>query len=268
MDNNSIESGITTSIMEVESQNTESYLSRMQRWSHLIAHILALVAVWTVIWWINLLGGLSWGKGQARQVFNYHPLLMILGFCFMTVASLSFRHYTLVSRRLRKITHALSWTIALLCGAISLLAVFQSHNDADSGLVANMYSLHSWVGSVVASFYVIQWLVGLYAFGFGNPSWKVVAIFIHKYIGPVLYQGVALTILLGIQEKEGFIGCAYPVESIDWFPPFHFFEIPFSCRVSHFLGLVVFMTTAFTMFAIHKFPSESLQPQQQTERLL
>jgi len=199
-----------------------SFISRLQRWSHVLAHIMALAATLVVIWWIHLLGGLSWKEGESKKVFNYHPLLMIICFCFMTIASLSFRHYTLVSRRFRKVMHGLSWTIALLCGAVSLVAVFQSHNDVTSGLVANMYSLHSWVGSSVVVFYLLQWLVGLYAFGFGNPSWKAAAIIAHKYIGPIIYQGMALTILLGIQEKEGFMGCSYKVESVDWFPPLHF----------------------------------------------
>jgi len=173
----------------------------------------------------------------------------------MTAAMLSFRHLLLV-RWQRKVVHGLSWTIAAVCAAVALVAVFQSHNDLTSGYIANVYSLHSWVGITVVVFYILQWSSGLFAFGlgFGSPALKSMLIKIHKYVGPVLYQSVALTMCLGIQEKEGFVGCAYKVETQDSFGPFkHFFDIPLACRVSHGLGLVILIVTVLTTFAIQDF---------------
>jgi cytochrome b-561 len=228
-------------------------VAKLQQYAHVASHILALSAIILVIWWIHLLGGLSWKSGEAKKVFNYHPLLMVIAFAFMTAASLSFRHYSTMSRPVRKLTHALSWSIATLCGAVALVAVFRSHNDAASGFVANLYSLHSWIGMLVVIFYLLQWTIAMYAFYFGNPSWKGMAVSVHKYVGPLLYQGVAVAMVLGIQEKEGFVGCAYKVSKVDSFPAQHFYEIPLSCRVSHGLGLVIVGMALSTTFALSDF---------------
>lgn len=228
-------------------------LVKLQHYAHILSHILALLAVLLVVWWIRLLGGLSWKTGQASHTFNYHPLFMVIAFAFMTTASLSFRHYTMTTRYYRKLTHAISWSTATICGAVSLVAVFQSHNDVTSGLIANMYSLHSWIGITVVTFYLLQWTIAMYAFYFGNPSWKGLAVSVHKYVGPLLYQGVAVAMLLGIQEKEGFVGCSYKVTEIDSFPAKHYYEIPLACRVSHKLGLVVFVMALSTTFALSDF---------------
>ena len=236
-------------------------LKKLQRSAHIAAHMLALLSVLVVSWWIHMLGGLTLeAKGNSKLIFNYHPLLMIVAFCFMTIATLSFQHYSewgLTERSQRKFVHGLSWTVATLCGALALIAVFKSHNDETSGYIANLYSFHSWIGIIVTILYVLQWLVGLGTFGlgYGSPSFKAVAVTIHKYIGPILYQGAAFTICLGIQEKEGFVGCSYKVESADLLPIQHFFEIPLACRVSHALGLIVVVMSILTMFAIQEFPS-------------
>ena len=237
--------------------NWDERLVRLQFCAQLLSHVVALIAVLLVCWWIHLLGGLSWKSGEAKKLFNYHPLLMVVAFAFMTVASLSFRYP--LTRYRSKLTHALSWSVATLCGAISLVAVFQSHNDSQSGFIANIYSLHSWIGILVLTFYLVQWTVGMYAFGFGSPSWKGLAISVHKYVGPLLYQGVAVTMLLGIQEKEGFVGCAYKVEEVDRFPIQHFNEIPLACRVSHSLGLVTLLMALSTTFALHNFGRRQAQ---------
>jgi len=242
----------------VSGNSNTNLLMKLQMWSHLASHVLAFIAIGIVGWWISLLGGLAAQvEGNSKTVFNYHPLFMIIAFCFMTVASLSFQHYSLLSRPVRKLVHALSWSVATLCGLIAVIAVFQSHNDAKSGYIANLYSLHSWVGIFVISFYLIQWIIGLYAFGFGNPSWKSLAVMIHKYVGPILYQAVALNICLGIQEKEGFVGCSYKVEEADVFPIQHLWDIPLACRVSHGLGFIVLIMTILTTFAIQDFSSLS-----------
>lgn len=238
-------------VASVASVDWSDRVAKLQLSANVLSHVLALTAICLVAWWIQLMGGVSWESGEAKRTFNYHPLLMVIGFAFMTVASLSFRYP--IMRYHSKLAHAISWSVATLCGAVALVAVFKSHNDAQSGFIANMYSLHSWIGILVVAFYLSQWMMGIYAFGLGNPSWKGTAILVHKYVGPLLYQGVAVTMLLGIQEKEGFIGCYYEVEEVDSFPAQHFFDIPLSCRVSHSLGLVTLMMALSTTFAIHNF---------------
>ncbi len=75
---------------------------------------------------------------------------------------------------------------------------------------------------------------------------------IHKYSGATIHILVTATILLGIQEKEGFASCGYEVTSADVFPtPW---KLPYSCQISHALGLVVLIMGLCTSFGLAHFP--------------
>jgi cytochrome b-561 len=261
-----VPSGGPTSL-DQEDTSWENKLRQLQTKAIIASHVLALIAMMLVLWWINLLGGTSLEAGKAKLVFNWHPLLMITAFAFMTVATFSYRWQSIPNRRLAKALHGSAWAVAALCMLVGLIAVFQSHNDKQSGFVANMYSLHSWIGAFTILMYVSQFLAGLLTFGGIVPSLGITQAFkanmltVHYYVGPLVYLATAATILLGIQEKEGFVGCAYKVTQADLFPIQHFFEIPFACRVSNLLGVVVLAMTASTTFAIHDFGRGSFHQQ-------
>ena len=259
---------LETSITEVHPPPTTT-TNDDEQWRELIlslqakalagAVLLALCSMLVVIWWISLLGGLSWKHGEAKRVFNWHPLLMITAFCFMTVGTLSFRIRLTTNRQSAKLLHGASWAIAALSAWIALIAVLFSHNDSESGYIANFYSLHSWIGTIVILMYVLQFVIGFYTFGWTlsslrlTPRFKARVLTVHYFFGPFIYVSTAITIVLGIQEKEGFIGCAYSVSNADLFPIQHFFEIPLPCRVSHLLGILVIVITLLTTFAMHEF---------------
>lgn len=247
-----------------EDNSWENRLHALQTKAIIASHVLALMAMTVVIWWINLLGGLSWEAGKAKLVFNWHPLLMITAFSFMTVATFSYRWKSIKNRRLAKALHGSAWFVAAACMLVALTAVFQSHNDQQSGFIANMYSLHSWIGAVTILMYVSQFLAGLLTFGFNlnmTQSFKANMLTVHYYVGPLVYLSTAMTILLGIQEKEGFVGCSYKVTQADLFPIQHLFEIPLACRVSNTLGIVVLAMTVSTTFAMHDFGRGSFHRQ-------
>ncbi len=248
-----------------DDEDGDSWRQRLllvQKVTMISAPIFALCAVVMVSVWISQLGGLSTQQGQSKLVFNWHPLMMIMAFLFMTVASLSFRYSQLpksrISRVMAKWGHGLCWAVAALCMVFGLVAVFHSHNDPVSGFVANLYSLHSWIGITIVTLYFFQLLAGSGAFGLSglvwiSPTTKANLLQIHTFLGPLLYQGVLLTILLGIQEKEGFVGCGYKVQNADLRPWEHFHEIPAVCRTSHGLGLLVLLTGVLTSLALHPF---------------
>jgi hypothetical protein len=164
-----------------------------------------------------------------------------------------------------------SWTFLdgsrCMYGGRFIGCVFTSHNDGVSGCIANFYSLHSWIGFLVLTMYLVQLLLGIITFGcptfFGirsNP-FKRMVFMVHYYFGPTIYLGMTATLLLGIQEKEGFIGCAYKVEAAGGhpdvrFPFIHILQIPLSCRISHLLGLVIGLTGLCTTFALHPIDRE------------
>ena len=253
------DSNLMPLVSELHDDDMSTWRHRMlgfQRASLVLAHCFALLSVLMVIIWIVNLGGLSWQQGQSKLVFNWHPLMMIVAFSFMTVASLSFRYRGLGTRKLAKLLHGISWATAAVCLIIGLIAVFRSHNDKVSGYIANLYSFHSWVGVLVITMYTIQFFAGLFSFGIAppsvTPSFKAKMLQIHHFFGPVIYFAMLLTIMLGIQEKEGFVGCGYKVTEADLTPWKNLDKIPVSCRLSHTAGLLVFLTGICTMFALHQ----------------
>ena len=248
----------------LQRDSLEHLVFRLQNAAIITAHLLALAAMAIVIWWVVLLGGLSTKPGKAKLIFNWHPLLMISAFCFMTVMGIfAFRSRFVTCRRTAKILHGTGWGVAALCATLGLIAVFKSHNDGESGFIANLYSFHSWVGMSVVAIYSLQFLAGFFTFGFVpfrlTNQFKANVLTLHYFVGPILYYATAVTILLGIQEKEGFVGCSYKVSKADLFPIEHFYDIPLACRVSHTLGLVVIAMAVCTSIAFHDFTRGRIQ---------
>ncbi|CAJ1954207.1 unnamed protein product [Cylindrotheca closterium] len=256
-------------------------IQSLQRASLIAAHALIIVLLVLMAKWVSQLGGLPSSlreTGNAKLVFNWHPLLMILAFCFMTISSLSFRYHRYFGhyywhqqqqqqqRTTVKLLHGIGWAVATVCMTVGLVAVFFSHNDRASGFIANLYSLHSWVGIAVLLLYLVQFLVGVGTFTplllsggiFGNATIsaasKAKILQIHAFFGPILYISMMLTILLGIQEKEGFIGCGYKVvdNKPDMVPFQHFSKIPAVCKQSHAVGFCILAMGLCTMFTLHQ----------------
>lgn len=232
-------------------------LQRAQSVSNVISLILSPLAIILVSAWASNLGGVSWKQGEAGKVFNWHPVMMVTAYAVMNVGALIFRvsgtsayqaslqgasSVSLDSKKrgIVKVTHASTWSLTIIFGIVAMLAVFKSHNDPVSGYIANLYSLHSWVGILVMSLYTLQFIVGLVAFlsgrsgrsRLGNPMLME----IHKYTGAYIHILATATILLGIQEKEGFVSCGYSVTSPDLMPILNYGKIPHSCKISHGLG--------------------------------
>ena len=226
-----------------------------QRASMFLAHGFCLAAMMIVSAWVANAGGLQWEKGFSTCIFNWHPLMMITAFLFMTVASLSFRYRGMGTKVLSKIVHGVSWAVAMLCMMVGLIAVFRSHNDEQSGFIANLYSMHSWMGLFVLTVYIMQFLAGVFTFGFplrfATPSFKAKMLLLHQFFGPVIYLAMLLVILLGIQEKEGFHGCSYEVTKADLTPWRNISKIPSFCLLGHLLGFLVLLTGVCTCFALH-----------------
>ena len=225
-------------------------LKRLQFLTLITAHILTLFALILAGVWTSRLGGLSWEKEETKPVLNWHPLMMITAFLFMTISSLSFRHR--LNRRLAKLLHVSAWTIAAICGTVGLVAVFRSHNNAKPPK-ANLYSLHSWIGVLMCTLFFIQFVSGFITFavsGLVPEAFKNNVLIVHNFIGPVVYIGVLVTILTGIQEKER---CKYDVSSPDTMPFQNYNKIPEVCRMSHQISLLLLFAGVSTIFTLKDF---------------
>jgi len=266
------------------SSSSLPFLQQAQSISSIISIVLSPLAVILVSIWASNLGGVSWTQGESGRVFNWHPVLMVTAYAIMNIGALIFRvsgtssyHTSVVrpsatipsedaqkKRGVMKMIHGSIWSSSFIFGIVAILAVVKSHNDPISGYIANLYSFHSWVGVLVLSLYTLQFVVGILAFG-GLPSsssgrsrrsWisKPALMEIHKYTGTYIHILVTVTLMLGIQEKEGFVGCGYKVDSADLMPLLNFGKIPNVCKISHSLGLVILAMGLFTSFGLARFP--------------
>ena len=249
-------------------RSSSPLLQRLQSVSIFISLLLSPVAIILVSIWASSLGGVSWKEGESKRVFNWHPVMMVTAYAVMNAGALVFRVSGTSSyqaavgsapkkRGIAKVAHASTWSLTFVFGIVGILAVFRSHNDKISGYIANLYSLHSWVGITALTLYTLQFLFGILAFGgllsrsrLRNP----LTMELHKFTGTYIHILVTATILLGIQEKEGFVSCAYQVDSADLMPLLNYAKIPYACKISHGLGLVILFMGLFTSFGLARFP--------------
>jgi Eukaryotic cytochrome b561 len=218
------------------------------------AYVMSALSVCVVAWWTSKLGGFAWTYGHSKQTFNWHPLLMTVTFAIMTLAALSFRSFPLQQHSTAKMLHGASWSVAAILSSVALRAVFRSHNDPLSGYTANFYSFHSWMGALVSTLFLAQLTAGAVAFAWSPPSLsattKYTILQVHRVLGPIIYVLVAVTMMLGIQEKEVFVDCSYKVYDAQFLPKLS--HIPVACRISHLLGLLLMATTVCTLLALYE----------------
>ena len=252
----------TDSIISRDQDQVDRAFARFQVWAMTVAQVFAAISVLLVLYWAHLMGGLSWET--PKEAFNWHPVMMVLCFAIMTISMVSFRLKCMPSRSWAKRVHYMGWLVAALCAAVALVAVFYSRNFSETGFGANMYSLHSWMGALVILLYLGQLVVGAMTFLGYSPAWwtRIIRgahtstiLSIHYLVGPVIYYGTMATILLGFQEKGKSMECSYSeiLDKPDYLPFLHFFDIPWVCRLSHLLCLVIFLMSVFVTIGLHDF---------------
>ncbi|KAJ1392627.1 hypothetical protein B484DRAFT_408444, partial [Ochromonadaceae sp. CCMP2298] len=72
----------------------------------------------------NFLGGLNWGE----RVFNWHPVLMVAGFMFLSVSAMLQYRVVRLPKAAQKALHAGLHAGAIVCIITALAAVVTSHN--------------------------------------------------------------------------------------------------------------------------------------------
>ncbi|CAL5323172.1 unnamed protein product [Camellia sinensis] len=146
-----------------------------------VAHVLAIAgAVMVLVWCIHFRGGLAWESSNKSLIFNaeiaigsltlcrphrvdngprggihyaMHPVLMLIGLIIIGgEAIMSYKSLPL-KKEVKKLIHLVLHAIALILGIIGVYAAFKYHNESS---IANLYSLHSWLGIGIISLYGIQ----------------------------------------------------------------------------------------------------------------
>jgi len=148
-------------------------------------------------------GGLSFTfqKSDAGwSFFNWHPVLMVFAFNFcFSCAAVSYRALPF-SHNINKTVHGTFQFLALCASttAIAIVVTFKFKNG-----YGQFYSVHSWIGSVAYTLFVIQFLGGFCSFVFPRlpelPRAK--AVVIHIFCGFVILACCTAAILTGIGER-------------------------------------------------------------------
>lgn len=165
----------------------------------------AVLIILMIVWTASYRGGFSWTSNPKLE-FNWHPLLMTIGFVFLYAnAMLIYRTQREVRKRRLKLMHFGSMVLAILLTIIALVAVFDSHNLA-SPPIPNMYTLHSWIGLTSVILFCFQLLAGCITFLYPglHMSLRVSYMPIHVYFGVATFIAVIATCLLGLNEKAIF----------------------------------------------------------------
>ncbi|XP_068982495.1 transmembrane ascorbate-dependent reductase CYB561-like isoform X1 [Bombus flavifrons] len=172
----------------------------------------AILIILVAVWCGSYRGGFAWNSNPTLE-FNWHPLLMVIGFVFLYAnGMLIYRTQRNTRKRRLKLIHAGIMILIVALVVISLVAVFDSHN-LQSKPIPNMYSLHSWIGLTSVILFCCQWLAGLLSFLYPGLQLPLRASYmpIHVYFGIAGFVGVIASCLLGLNEKAFFaLGNNYP----------------------------------------------------------
>jgi len=129
--------------------------------------------------------------------FLLHPLIMLFVFIFvMPIAILTYRinnEIDVLNHDVSKMIHASLNLIVILLAILGIMMIYSSHIGKK-----HFTSFHSWLGIMVISVYIIQWILSFYIFYYGSKSLKKKFMPIHKFTGMMLIIAILITILLGL----------------------------------------------------------------------
>lgn len=170
-----------------------------------VAHTLGIAAlVLVLVWNIHFRGGFAWEATNKNLIFNLHPLLMLLGLIILGgEAIISYKSLPL-KKQVKKLIHLVLHALALGLGIIGIYAAFKNHNESG---IANLYSLHSWIGIGVIVLYGIQWIYGFLIFFYpgGSPTLRSECMPWHVVFGLLVYVLAVANASLGFLEKLTFL---------------------------------------------------------------
>uniref|UniRef100_A0A0G4HMA9 Cytochrome b561 domain-containing protein n=1 Tax=Chromera velia CCMP2878 TaxID=1169474 RepID=A0A0G4HMA9_9ALVE len=173
--------------------------------------VIATMLILTIFWHEEeIIGGFG---SVGGALFNWHPLLMVVGYgVLMAEAMLMFR-VTDMSRPLMKTVHAVLNTLGVACTCVGMWAVFAFkarfvNAQGEPAPIPDMYSSHSWVGMAVFALSNLQLVVSVLVFwipGLAGPKIKAAMMPFHKVSGKAVLLGSAASFISGMAQKQSFI---------------------------------------------------------------
>lgn len=161
----------------------------------------SMCVLFTTYWMRYWRGGFAWDGSVL--MFNWHPVLMVTGMVVLYgAASLVYRlPQSWGGPKLPwKLLHAALHLVAFVLTVLGLVAVFCFHN---TGKIANLYSLHSWLGITTVFLFACQWCLGFSVFLLPWASvWlRTLLKPIHVFFGASILSLAIASVISGINEK-------------------------------------------------------------------
>ncbi|KAK9750537.1 hypothetical protein RND81_02G203800 [Saponaria officinalis] len=128
---------------------------------------------------------------------------MVIGFIIISGEAILVHRWLAGSRNEKKTVHLGMQGVALTCGVLGIWTKFQGHYD----IVANFYSLHSWMGFFCVFLFAFQWMTGFLSFWHRGEARSVRMTILpwHIFIGLYTYSLAIATAETGLLEKLTFI---------------------------------------------------------------
>ena len=140
--------------------------------------------------------------------FNWHPLLMTIGFilCYMEGA-IVFRVLPLSWGKARKWIHGISMTVATGCGVAGTVCIFKYKAKSNPAIykspLPKMASIHSWIGLAAVVLFSLQFLFGLVFFALSqNKAMRTKLIATHRMVGILVGVFTAAAIISGVMDRQ------------------------------------------------------------------
>ncbi|PIA63905.1 hypothetical protein AQUCO_00201311v1 [Aquilegia coerulea] len=180
-----------------------------------LAHVLAgSIITLVLVWSIHFQGGLAFKSHDKQKIFNIHPVLMVIG--FILVGGEAIMSYKTIpsNRKVPKLVHLVLNLIALLAGIVGIYAVFKFHKELG---IADMYTLHSWVGMSTICLFGLQWLLGFISFFFPGAAMSTRRARLvpwHWFLGMVIFLMGISTAEMGLVERFTFLHLQHGQEAL------------------------------------------------------
>ncbi|KAG4908862.1 putative ascorbate-specific transmembrane electron transporter 1 [Glycine soja] len=172
----------------------------------IFAHLLFIaIATLVLVWLLHFREGVAFfSSSNPVKIFNLHPLLMVIGFILVGGEAIMIYKSVPEKRRSVKVVHLLLHLIALVAGILGIIAVFKSKKEAG---LADMYTLHSWLGMSAISLFGLQYIFGFFAYFFPGAEMSARASLLpwHRFMGMAIFLLAVATAETGLVEYFQFL---------------------------------------------------------------
>ncbi|PON87028.1 Cytochrome b561 and DOMON domain-containing protein [Trema orientale] len=165
--------------------------------------VAVLVIFWALAFNTSFLPHSATASNEDLIYSVLHPLLMVIGFILISGEAILVHRWLPGSTNLKKSVHLCLQGLALACGIFGIWTKFQGEN----GIVANFYSLHSWMGLICMSLFCAQWMMGFLSFWHKGEVRRVRIKVLpwHIFVGLYTYGLAVATAETGLLEKLTFL---------------------------------------------------------------